>query len=69
MPVTPSQFNAWRVMPRLLVIGYMWLVYLVADWFMSLSAPLTEQSAFVSVISLAGAGVFKFYAETGNATD
>jgi len=63
--MTPEDFNKWRIMPRLLVLGYVLLVASVSSWFMALPSPSTEQSAFVSVVALAAAGVFKFYVNSG----
>ncbi len=62
-----KSFNEWRVIPRILVSGYVVLVADVSTWFMLLTAPTPAQSAFVSVVALAAAGIFNFYVKSGNA--
>ncbi|MFW0778391.1 MAG: hypothetical protein ACN2B6_11820 [Rickettsiales bacterium] len=59
-------FNKLRIAPRMLVAGYSAILFDVFDWYMALNAPSTEQTAFVSAVTLAGGGIFKFYTETGN---
>lgn len=57
--------DAWRVVPRLLVGGYAWLVWQVSAWAMSLPDLSPAQSAFVSVVWGAATGVFGLYVGTG----
>ena len=54
-----------RVIPRILAFGYGWMMWEVAQWFMSLPDPNSPQAAFVSTIAGAAAGVFGFYVNSG----
>lgn len=57
--------DAWRVVPRLLVVGYGYLVWTVVQWFMNLPDPTTQHAALVStVVGIAGA-VIGIYTSTG----
>lgn len=57
--------DAWRVVPRLLVAGYGYLVWTVVQWFMNLPEPTTQHAALVStVVGVAGA-VIGIYTSTG----
>ena len=58
--------NNFRVVPRLLVAGYGWLMYDVAMWFMSLEDPTNPQSLFVSTMVGGSAAVFGLYTNSGN---
>jgi len=60
-----EQINLYRVVPRLLVLGYSWLMYEVAFWFMSLPNPMPEQAAFVSTMVGVSAAIFGLYANSG----
>lgn len=57
--------DAWRLVPRLLVAGYAWLVWDVTQWAMGLPDLSPAQSAFVSVVWGAATGVFGLYVGTG----
>lgn len=57
--------NRLRVIPRLFLSVYMYLLITVCQWFMSLQAPTMEQASFVSVIVGAGAAWFGLYTNTG----
>ena len=57
--------NEWRVVPRLLVAGYGWLMWDVAQWYMGLPAPSAPQAAFVSTMTGAAAAVFGLYCNSG----
>ncbi len=57
--------NQWRIVPRLLVAGYAYLMYDIAQWFMTLTDPSNAQSGFVSAMVLVSAGVFNFYVNSG----
>lgn len=54
-----------RLVPRLLVGGYAWLMVNISNWFMSLPDPTGSQSAFVSVMVGASAAVFGLYVNSG----
>ena len=64
-----QQFNEFRVIPRLLILGYSWLLYEVSFWFMALIAPTNTQAAFVSTLVGASAAIFGLYANSGNKND
>lgn len=57
--------NDLRILPRVIVVGYMWIFYETSMWFMSLDAPTATQAAFVSTIVGAGAGFFGLYIRGG----
>jgi len=42
--------DAYRIVPRLFMVGYAYLVWDMYEWFIHLTAPTSAQSAFVSVI-------------------
>jgi len=43
---TPEQLDAWRVVPRLLVILYGWLCFDTHQWFTALGDPATPQQLY-----------------------
>tara|TARA_B100001093_G_C26200961_1_gene747960 strand:- start:21 stop:215 length:195 start_codon:yes stop_codon:yes gene_type:complete len=49
--VTPEQLNAWRIIPRLLMLTMLIMTYRVVEWFMSLPSPSLEQAGLVSVMT------------------
>ena len=57
--------DAFRTVPRILVLLYGLMCYLVAAWFMGLDDPTNAQGAFVSVIWGAAAAWFGIYVNTG----
>lgn len=63
--LTASAINQWRAVPRLLVAGYAYLMWDIAQWFMSLQDPTNAQAGFVSAMILAAAGIFNFYVNSG----
>ena len=50
--------DAWRIFPRIFVGVYIYLLYEVVIWFMTLEEPNLEQAGLVSVIVGAMAAVF-----------
>jgi|TARA_R100000030_G_scaffold93424_1_gene79552 hypothetical protein len=56
--------DAWRIFPRIFVSVYIFLLYKVVIWFMSLEDPSLEQSGLVSIVVGAMAAVFGIYAGT-----
>ena len=56
--MTPDQLNAWRLIPRLLMLAMLIMTYRVVEWFMSLPDPNPEQAALVSVMTGALTGEF-----------
>ena len=55
----------FRVVPRLMVAGYGWMMWSVAQWFMALPDPSGPQAAFVSTMVGASAAVFGLYTNSG----
>ena len=60
-----SNFDKWRVFPRLLITLYGFAFFRTTEWFMTLPDPTNAQSAFVSVIVEAGAAWFGLYVGSG----
>ena len=56
--------DAWRIFPRVFVGVYIYLLYEVVIWFMTLEEPNLEQAGLVSVVTGAMAAVFGIYAGT-----
>ncbi|MEQ5834229.1 hypothetical protein [Marinobacter sp. NFXS9] len=65
MKLTPQQLDAWRVVPRLLVLMYGVLVWQICTWFMALPDPSGAQSTFVSAVVGGAAAWFGFYVNSG----
>lgn len=57
--------DAYRVVPRGIVIAYSYMLWNITSWFMALEDPTNPQSMFVSVVYGASAGMFAFYANSG----
>ena len=53
--------DLYRTIPRLLLLVYIYMVYVVSIWFMDLSEPNAAQSAFASVIWGTGAAWLGLY--------
>ena len=56
--------DAWRIFPRVFGGVYIYLLYEVVIWFMTLEEPNLEQAGLVSIIVGAMAAVFGIYAGT-----
>tara|TARA_R100000306_G_C4286536_1_gene97820 strand:- start:69 stop:383 length:315 start_codon:yes stop_codon:yes gene_type:complete len=56
--------DAWRIFPRVFVGVYIYLLYEVVIWFMTLEVPNLEQAGLVSIVVGAMAAVFGIYAGT-----
>ena len=56
--------DAWRIFPRVFVGVYIYLLYEVVIWFMTLEEPNLEQAGLVSIVVGAMAAVFGIYAGT-----
>ena len=67
--MTPERLDAWRVVPRMLIISYMVVFYQTCQWFMSLPEPNNAQAGFVSVIVGAGAAWFGLYVNSKSASN
>ena len=53
--------DAWRIWPRAFLSVYIFLIYFVVMWFISLPAPTMEQSGLISILVGAGAAWFGLY--------
>ena len=56
-----GQLDRFRVIPRLIMIAYIYAFYSATVWFMALSDPTNAQAAFISTIVGAGAAFFGLY--------
>jgi hypothetical protein len=61
--------DAYRVVPRLLLLGYGYLVWHVTTWFMSLPEPTTQQAALVTAVVGITAPIAGFYQQSGRKWD
>ena len=59
--MTPEKLDAWRIVPRALILSYMRVFYQTCQWVMALPEPNNAQAGFVSVIVGAGAAWFGLY--------
>ena len=55
-----------RLIPRLLMMGYIYAFYMATTWFMALPVPTNAQAAFISTIVGAGAAFFGLYVGSGH---
>ena len=55
----------FRVFPRIFSMVYLYLLYDVADWYMWLEVPSSEQTAFAGIMIPTAAAWFKFYVDGG----
>ena len=53
--------DSWRVIPRVFLSVYMYLLYFTTFWFMDLPDPSFEQSGLISIVVGAGAAWFGLY--------
>ncbi len=63
--IKPSTIDAYRIVPRLMVLLYGAMFWRVAEWFMGIPEPNAAQSAFVSVMVGAAATFFGLYVNSG----
>ena len=66
--ITPERLDAWRIIPRALILAYMIVFYQTCDWFMNLADPNNAQAGFVSVVVGAGAAWFGLYVNGNRAS-
>ena len=59
--MTPDQLNAWRIIPRLLMLTMLIMTYRGGEWFMSLPEPSLEQAGLVSVMTGALTGAYGLF--------
>ena len=60
--------DKFRVIPRLIMLAYIYAFYSTTVWFMALTDPTNAQAAFVSTIVGAGAAFFGLYVGKPGAT-
>ena len=58
---TAGMMDKFRLIPRLIMIAYIYAFYSSTVWFMALPDPTNAQAAFVSTIVGAGAAFFGLY--------
>lgn len=61
----PEYINKWRLIPRALILFYMYLAFTTAMWFMGIPDPTAAQAGFASAIIGAGAAWFGLYVNSG----
>lgn len=69
MKITPEKINAWRIIPRLMVLGFAYVVWDVGNWFMALEDPTNSQAGFSATVYGAIPFVINFYCNTGGASN
>lgn len=57
--------DAYRVVPRIILLAYAYLVFYVLTWFMGLENPSTQQAALVTTVSAIVAPVIGLYTNSG----
>ncbi len=57
--------DAWRVVPRIILGAYGYMVYWVVDWFLAMPTPTTQQAALVTTVTGTVAAVIGLYQHTG----
>lgn len=62
---TAEIIDAFRVVPRGLLVAYGFLVWYVVSWFMGLPAPNTQQAALVTTVTGIIAAVIGLYQNSG----
>ena len=58
---TAGVIDKFRMIPRLIMLAYIYAFYSATVWFMALSDPTNAQAAFISTIVGAGAAFFGLY--------
>jgi len=58
---TAGILDKFRLIPRLIMLAYIYAFYSTTVWFMTLSNPTNAQAAFISTIVGAGAAFFGLY--------
>ena len=56
-----GHMDRFRMIPRLIMLAYIYAFYSATVWFMALSDPTNAQAAFISTIVGAGAAFFGLY--------
>ena len=58
---TAGLLDKFRVIPRLIMLAYIYAFYSSTTWYMALPDPTNSQAAFISTIVGAGAAFFGLY--------
>ena len=58
---TAGIMDKFRIIPRLIMLAYIYAFYTSVSWFMGLPDPTTAQAMFISTIVGAGAAFFGLY--------
>tara|TARA_Y100000034_G_scaffold89637_1_gene107890 strand:- start:129 stop:452 length:324 start_codon:yes stop_codon:yes gene_type:complete len=58
---TSGIMDTFRLIPRLIMVAYIYAFYSATTWFMQLPDPTNAQAAFISTIVGAGAAFFGLY--------
>ena len=58
---TAGLLDKFRIIPRLIMLAYIYAFYQSTVWFMALADPTNAQAAFISTIVGAGAAFFGLY--------
>ena len=56
--LTMEKFLAWKILPRLMMLGMSISAWRVVEWFMAIPDPTSQQAALVSVVTGAMTGAF-----------
>jgi len=62
---TAHCINRLRIVPRVIVAGYGYLIWDVVQWFMALPEPTTQQAALITTMTGVSVAVFGFYMQGG----
>ena len=57
--------DAWRVFPRLFLVGYGVACFQVLWWFLALPMPTLQHTAFASLVTAMFVPIAKFYMDGG----
>lgn len=57
--------DAWRVLPRIFMGIFLWLLVDAHFWYKSVDVPTETQQWYLNVLWVAVAGVTKFYLDSG----
>lgn len=63
----PYLIDKLRIFPRAFISVYIYVFYIVVEWFMTIPEPNMAQAGLVSVITGAGAAWFGLYVNSGSA--
>jgi hypothetical protein len=60
--------HEFRVFPRIILLGYSWMVWDVVQWYENLIAPTTQQTVLLTTVVSFSAAIFGFYTTTVSGT-